>query len=203
MSDGEPAGVPRIPVALVPAAMTRRAALKAAAALAGGALAPAMLAGCGPGDAPSAKSGTAQKDRAQDPALLEAIADTLLPTTASSPGAKAAGVGPTMALLLADCKAPDVQQRVAAGLQTLRATCAALGGAFATLPRSERERLLREADAEAGRAGDAHWFATVRELALTSYFTSETGLTRAMRYVPVPGRYDGCVPLEPGQPAWG
>ena len=203
MSEGGPATVPRVPAVIGPAAMTRRVALKAAAALAGGTLAPAMLAGCGPGDAPPARPGTAQEDRAQDQALLEAIADTLLPTTASSPGAKVAGVGPTMALLLADCKAPDVQRRVAAGLQALRATCAALGGAFATLPRTERERLLREADAEATRAGDAHWFAAVRELALTSYFTSETGMTRATRYVPVPGRYDGCVPLEPGQPAWG
>ncbi len=183
MSADRPVAVPGIA-----AAMTRRAALKAAAALAGGALAPAMFAGCGAEDAPSATSGTAQ----QDQALLEDIADTLLPTTASSPGAKAAGVGATMALLLADCKAPEVQRRVAAGLQALRASCAALGGAFATLPRTERERLLREADAQAVRTGDAHWFATVRELALTSYFTSETGMTRATRYVPVPGRYEGC-----------
>lgn len=181
--------------------MTRREALKAAASLVGALAVPGLLAGCAPDgrDTASASRASAREDQA----LLEDIADTLLPDTAASPGAKAAGVGATMALLLADCRARDVQQRVAAGLLEFRATCRALGGAFASLPRPERERLLREADATARQAGDTHWFSTVRELALSSYFTSEVGMTRATRYVPIPGRYQGCVPLEPGQPAWG
>ena len=181
--------------------MTRREALKAATALMGALAIPGLLAGCAPDgrDAASASRASAQDDQA----LLEDIADTLLPDTAASPGAKAAGVGATMALLLANCRTPDVQQRVAAGLQAFRATCRALGGAFASLPRPERERLLRETDAAARPAGDAHWYSTVRELALTSYFTSEVGTTRATCYVPIPGRYQGCVPLAPGQPAWG
>ena len=112
-------------------------------------------------------------------------------------------IAPTMALLLAGCRTPDVQQRVTAGLRAFRATCRAAGGSFESLPRADRERLLRDIDAAARLAGDAHWYSTVRELALTSYFTSEVGMTRATRYVPIPGRYQGCMPLEPGQPAWG
>jgi hypothetical protein len=42
----------------------------------------------------------------------------------------------------------------------------------------------------------------VRELALRAYFSSEVGMTQALRYVQTPGRWEGCVPLEPGQPAW-
>lgn len=181
--------------------MTRRGALKAAAALAGAALVPGLLAGCSRegGEAPPASPASAQDDQA----LLEDIADTLLPTTTASPGAKAAGVGATMSLLLADCKTPDVQQRVASGLQSFRAAARALGGDFAALPQPERERLLREADTAARQVGDTHWFATVRELALTAYFTSEIGMTRATRYERIPGRYQGCMPLAPGQPAWG
>jgi hypothetical protein len=180
--------------------VTRRDVLKAASAMTAGALMPAMLAGCSPDgrEATSASPASAQDDQA----LLEEIADTLLPTTARSPGAKAAGVGATMALLLTDCKAADVQQRVAAGLRAFRAACQERGGEFAALAQSERERLLRETDAAAQQQGDAHWFSTVRELALTSYFTSEIGATKALRYVPIPGRYQGCVPLQPGQPAW-
>jgi hypothetical protein len=180
--------------------MTRREVLKAVSAVTAGALMPAMLAGCSPDgrEATTASPASVQADQA----LLEDIADTLLPTTAASPGAKAAGVGATMALLLADCKADDVQQRVAAGLCAFRAACRERGGEFAALPQSERERLLRETDAAARQQGDAHWFSTVRELALTSYFTSEVGATKALRYVPIPGRYRGCVPLQPGQPAW-
>jgi hypothetical protein len=43
----------------------------------------------------------------------------------------------------------------------------------------------------------------VRTLALGAYFSSEIGMTQALRYVRVPGKYVGCMPLEPGQPAWG
>lgn len=180
--------------------MTRREALKAASALVGGVLiGPLVLGGCA-GEGGEAPSDTADRD---DVALLGDIADTLLPQTAASPGAGAAGVGATMALLLADCKGPDVQQRIAEGLQAFRAICRDRGDTFASLPRSERERLLREVDAGARQAGDTHWFAAVRELALLAYFTSEIGLTQSMRYVPIPGRWQGCVPLAPGQPAWG
>ena len=181
-------------------AMSRREMLKATAA-AGGALAvPGWLAACAPGGRETAAE--AQSAQRADRALLEDIADTLLPTTAASPGAKAAGVGVTMALLLADCESPEVQQRVAAGLQAFRETCRKSGGAFAALAQPERERLLREVDAAAQEEGDTHWFSSVRQLALTAYFTSEIGATRATRYVAVPGRYEGCIPLEPGQPAW-
>jgi hypothetical protein len=177
-------------------AMTRREALKAMTVLVGGALiVPGVLAGHGRGARGS-------DDDRDDQALLEDIADTLLPTTAASPGAKAAGVGATMALLLADCMAADVQQRVADGLRAFRAICREHGGAFASLPPPEREQLLREVDAVAQQAGESHWFATVRELALRVYFTSEIGMTRAMRYVAIPGRWEGCLPLAPGQPAW-
>ena len=187
MSDREP---------MLSMAMTRREALKALTVLAGGALiVPGVLAGCGRGERGS------DVERG-DQALLEDIADALLPTTAASPGAKAAGVGATMALLLADCMAVDVQQRVSDGLRAFRATCRERGGAFASLPQPERERLLREVDTGAQQAGESHWFVVVRDLALRAYFTSEIGMTRAMRYVAIPGRWEGCLPLAPGQPAW-
>jgi hypothetical protein len=181
-------------------AMTRREALKAATALVGGVLvAPGILTGCAP-EGREAASGLILEDQA----LIEDIADTLLPTTAASPGAKAAGVGATIILLLTDCYGPDVQQRVANGLHELRATCRDRGAAtFASLTRSERERLLRELDAEAQQAGEAHWFAVTRQLALHAYFTSELGLTQATRYALTPGRWEGCIPLAAGQPAWG
>lgn len=176
--------------------ITRREALKTA--LAGSALAATGLLGVGvPGGAEAAA--VMPND---DQALLEDIADTLLPTTAASPGAKAAGVGAMMVLMLADCESLETQQRVATGLQELRVACRERGGSFASLPAAEREQLLTELDATAQKAGEEHWFTRVRALALQTYFNSEVGLTQALRYIPVPGRYDGCVPLEPGQPAW-
>ena len=181
--------------------MTRRDALKAATVLVGGVLiAPAVLTGCTPEESTPAAKGL----RFDDEALLGHIADTLLPTTAASPGAAAAGVGATMFLLLNDCQAAEVQQRVANGLQALRDTCRARGAAsFDALTQTQREKLLGEIDAAAQQAGDTHWFSVTRGLALHAYFTSEIGMTQAARFVLVPGRWEGCIPLAAGQPAWG
>lgn len=171
--------------------LTRREALQTSGLLLASALvAPGVLTGC------------ARKGDESDQALLENIADTLLPATASSPGAKAAGIGATMVLLLKDCKSPDEQELVSKGLQEFRVLCRERGGDFSSLQQSQREQLLREMD-EAAEHAETHWFAVVSELAVHVYFSSEVGLTRAMRYELTPGRYDACVPLVPGQPAWG
>jgi hypothetical protein len=140
---------------------------------------------------------------ADDQALLDEIADTLLPTTRSSPGAHAAGAGATMNLLLTDCYEPEQQVRVVNGLKDLRKACdAKFGRAFAALTTQEREQLLREIDETALRA-KGHYFELVRDLAGRAYFSSEIGMTRARRWMLEPGKWVGCVPLAPGQPAWG
>lgn len=139
----------------------------------------------------------------EDEALIEEIADTLLPTTASSPGAKAAGAGEAINLLLTDCYETEAQERVVHGLREFRKTCRQCGGSFASLPQQDREQILRDVDADARKAGEKHYFPLLRELAIRAYFSSEIGKTRAMRYVMVPGRWVGCVSLTPGQPAWG
>ena len=126
----------------------------------------------------------------EDQVLAEEIADTLLPTTPGSPGAKAAGTGAAMNLILSDCYTPADQRLFQEGLERFRAKN------FLTLSRADRETFVRSVGRQA-------WFAPVRDLALGAYFSSETGMTKALRYVRVPGKYVGCMPLEPAQPAWG
>ena len=152
--------------------MNRRDALKTVLIASGG-----ILVGC-------------RNERAADQALMEEIADTLLPTTAGSPGAKAAGTGAAMNLILSDCYTRADQRAFNEGLEHFRAK------RFLELSRADREAFVRSVGREA-------WFEPVRQLALGAYFSSEVGMTQALRYVRVPGRYVGCMPLEPGQPAWG
>ena len=182
--------------------MNRREAVKATTALLGGVLMTSngFLIACAR-DSTKASSKVLTVD---DQSLIEDIADTLLPTTPSSPGAKAAGAGAAINLLITDCYEPEEQERVVNGLKEFRRMCRErCGDSFATLPQKEREQVLREIDAQAQKAGSAHYFSLVRELALRAYFSSEIGMTKALRYVMVPGRWVGCVPLAPGQPAWG
>lgn len=182
--------------------MNRREAVKATTLLFGGVLMTAngALIAC----AREANQANGRILTVDDQSLVEEIADTLLPTTPSSPGAKAAGAGAAINLLLTDCYDLEAQQRVVAGLDEFRMACRRRYGAdFASVTESERAQLLREMDAEAQAADSTHYFGLVRELAVRAYFSSEVGMTKALRYVLVPGKWVGCVPLAPGQPAWG
>ncbi len=46
------------------------------------------------------------------------------------------------------------------------------------------------------------FFAIARDLTMLGYFTSEIGATQAYEYIAIPGRYDGCTDLKPGQRVW-
>jgi hypothetical protein len=177
--------------------MNRREAVKTTGALLGGVLITTngFLIACARD--PNKASGTVLT--VKDQSLIEDIADTLLPTTPNSPGAKAAGAGAAINLLLTDCYEPKDQQRVVDGLKQFRRTA---GDHFASMSRPDRENWLRRIDDEAKAAGPEHYFHLVRDLALQAYFSSEIGMTRALRYVMTPGRWVGCVPLQPNQPAW-
>lgn len=43
-----------------------------------------------------------------------------------------------------------------------------------------------------------HYFSMMKQLTLLGFFTSEPGATKAVRYIPIPGRFDGCVPYKKG-----
>ncbi len=47
-----------------------------------------------------------------------------------------------------------------------------------------------------------HYFAMMRQLTLWGYFSSKEGMTKALRYVETPGRYDGAFPYKKGDKAW-
>jgi hypothetical protein len=137
---------------------------------------------------------------AQDVALLDEVADTILPET-KTPGAKAARVGPFMAVMVTDTY-DDQQQRVFRdGMQQL--------SGFMALAPAQRLARLEQLDREAktymdARAQDApaHFFRLIKELTLLGYFTSEIGCTQAQRYRETPGRFDPCVPYTPGETSW-
>ena len=160
---------------------------------------------------------------AADVALLDEIADTILPTT-STPGAKAAKTGAFMALMVTDVYT-DVNQRVFGdGLKALEAAClAATGVGFMPATPAQRVALLEALDREQKTATEEqstplrtrfpatpapevaplpHYFRMMKELALLGYFTSEIGYTKALRYIESPGRFEPDVPLAPGDRSW-
>ncbi len=145
-----------------------------------------------------------------DIAYLDEIADTILPDTAKSPGAKAAKAGAFMALMVTDCYETKDQEIFRTGLRLLGEACEqAHGTMFMRATPAQRLSLLEGIDRDAIAYMNAkqaeeptHYFRMVKELSLLGFFTSEIGYTKAMRYVESPGRFDPCVPLEPGDTLW-
>jgi hypothetical protein len=196
-----------------PKLITRRdAILRVSAMLGGVALVgqTAMLAGCTvqpTGDRSSAAANSLF--RQGDITLLDDIAETILPET-STPGAKAAGVGPFIAMMVTDTYYVDDQRIVRDGLNSLQAQSLGMYGAhFQIVSVAQRLTLVERLDAEQHlymqtreEGAPAHYFRMLKELTLLGYFTSEIGYTQAMRYIETPGRYDPCAPFTPGDKSW-
>ena len=147
---------------------------------------------------------------ADDVAVLDEVADTILPPT-KTPGAKAAKTGPFMAVMVTDCYEPKDQQVFMDGMKQLdAATQKATGKSFMDATPEQRLAVLTALDKEqhdymANRKdpeAPAHYFRMMKELSLLGYFTSEIGMTQAQRYAESPGRYDPCVDYKPGDRAW-
>ena len=49
--------------------------------------------------------------------------------------------------------------------------------------------------------GDS-FFMTLKKYTMIGFCTSMQGATKAMAYDYVPGKYQGCIPLQPGQKCW-
>ena len=159
---------------------------------------------------------------APDVALLDEIAETILPET-STPGARAAKTGAFMALMVTDTYTQAAQDVFRAGMRQVDEACRrAHGVSFMQATPAQRLSIAEALDREQKAAMDArlpapsnrapapqssgdepaHYFRMMKELTLLGYFTSEIGCTQAQRYIESPGRYDPCAPRLPGDRSW-
>ena len=199
----------------------RREAIKRVSVLLGGVAfvgGSSLMTACA-GDRPPAADTTASATTAPAPIgeftvadqqYLDEVADTILPTTPKSPGAKAAATGPFMALMVTDTYTPADQKIFRDGMTALETACkTAHGVGFMQATPEQRTALLTTLDAEQHayqktRKPDApqHSFRMMKELAMLGFFTSEIGYTKAMRYKETPGEYEPCLPYVAGETTW-
>lgn len=220
--------------------MDRREAVKSVAFLIGGALSATTIAtlfdSC---SQPGKFKGDFTADQQK---IVTELADIIIPTTAKSPGAKAANVGPFITMMMKECYPEDAQKAFVKGLDDLEASAKKqFSKSFLEISATERNQLVTKlrdetvaaqkdqnskneqaakleqetkgAKPEKEQAGNPMavkesskttplFFALARDLTMLGYFTSEIGATKAYEYVAIPGRYDGCVDLKPGQKVW-
>jgi hypothetical protein len=190
--------------------MDRRELLKMVALLTGGVVigGEVFLTGCNNTDttASTAETGAFSKD---DIAFLDEVAETILPKT-STPGAKDAEVGAFMTVMVNDCYPESDQKIFHEGMKKLDEASNKLNNAsFIKSSAEQRHALLVNLDKEAReyqktkkQEDPNHYFSMMKQLTLLGFFTSKPGATQALRYVAVPGKYEGCIPYKKGDKAW-
>ncbi|QKJ63813.1 gluconate 2-dehydrogenase subunit 3 family protein [Flavobacterium sp. M31R6] len=139
-----------------------------------------------------------------DEEILAEFSEIILPTTAKSPGAKAAGVGAFIPLVVKDCYPPKLQEVFKNGFADMLAKCKTkFNKEFLSLNTEEKNQLMNELKQQAIDSNkEPSFFLIARDLTLLGYFSSEIGCTMAREYLPIPGKYDGNAEYKPGQKAW-
>lgn len=182
--------------------MERRRALKLTATICGGTIVGSglFLAGC------KNEARAEGLFLQEDIGFMDGIGEVILPATAESPGAKAARIGDFMKTIVTDCYSEEEQQLFLRGLQEIRRLSdEQYNQPFLQLAAEEKQELLTGLHHEAlalSQGEMPHYFSMIKQLTIWGYFTSEPGATMALRYNPVPGRYDACIPYKAGDKAW-
>jgi hypothetical protein len=204
--------------------MDRRELLKLVALLTGGAMigGDIFLSGC------KSAAKTDAGFTAANMALLDEIGETIIPTT-DTPGAKAAEVSKFMKLIVDDCYTQAEQDAFTKGIIQLEEACDKMySKSYMDCTPQQRHALLTSLEKEAkayneaqdkkdepGRekmkqegkpyefiASPKHYYTMMKQLTIGGYFSSKIGCKQALRYLPVPGKYDGAYPYKKGDRAF-
>lgn len=207
--------------------MNRREAIQRVAMIIGGSVIGAnlFLEGC----TRSASTDVATLFETKSTNMLGDLAEAILPKT-EIPGAKEAGVGEFIPVMIRDCYDPVDQKAFIEGLDGVdNRAQKEFNKKFQDLSKEERLQFVHNWDKEASefqkereekqhkkyeeavKSGKSweeaeqlpnHFFYMLKQLTLTGFFTSEVGMTQALRFVKIPGKYDGAFPYKKGDRAF-
>jgi hypothetical protein len=140
--------------------------------------------------------------------MIETIAEVIIPET-STPGAKAAKVPEFIIMMIEECYPQKDKERFYTGLNELNnISKSTLGKDFLNNSSEDQLKLLLSEEKAKGKVNtESHqkevpFIVMIKELTMFGYFTSEIGCTVANIYVPVPGRFDGCITIPKDHKAW-
>ncbi len=174
--------------------MNRREAIEKITLMLGGVMAAPLMAGA---MGEKLNFGPSLDISPEQEALLAEIADVIIPTT-GTPGAKAAGVEKFITRVVRDCYQIDEQKKFYAGVEKLdKDSKEVYQKGFAALDATQKKEMLTKATQT-----DKPFFLQMKGLTVTGYFTSEIGATKALDYLPIPGRFEGTWPMPKGQKSW-
>ncbi|MEX2640088.1 MAG: gluconate 2-dehydrogenase subunit 3 family protein [Balneolales bacterium] len=188
--------------------MDRREAIKRTAVLMGGfAFAPSVLGvlnGCTPQAGPGWNPQFFSNSQAR---LVSVLSDVIIPA-GDTPGASDVGVPAFIEEMVSTIYDDDAKKVFINGLEAFNKMAGEEHGQ--DYPDLDHDLQFQFADRQNRLAiGSEHnddpgvrFFFIMKELTMLGYFTSEAGATQTLRYVKVPGRYEGCIPFEEVGRTW-
>jgi len=190
--------------------MKRRDLIKQIALITGATVAGSefFLSGCKNADKPITGYFTEE-----DISFFDDVAETIIPRT-DTPGAKDAEVGKFMASYASDCYDEYERQMIKEGLRDINTRSSKMYREFFKYATADqKQKVLETLDTEAKKHNEEraqakkkdpgpHYFTMMKQMVLLGFFTSKPGATQVLRYVPVPGKYQGCVDYKEGETSW-
>jgi len=138
--------------------------------------------------------------------LIE-LTEAIIPKT-DTPGANDVGVHQFIDQLLNECLSEKEQVLFTTGLDQLQSDSKTkFKTSFAKTTSDQKKEILGGYDKAAYAAnntpgGEMPFFTMAKQLTYLGYFTSEAVGTEVLRYNPIPGGYNGCIPYEKGDRVW-
>lgn len=149
----------------------------------------------------------------QNKDLIAALAETIIPAT-DSPGAREAGVQEYIIIMVKDCTEKKSQNKFIDGLKELQHFCSSsFSKTFQQCSLQEQHQTLKHFE-QRGKSSSGifgkiekrffgeSFFSTLKGYTTEGYCTSEAGATKGLSYLYIPGKFIGCMPLQPGQKSW-
>lgn len=171
--------------------MQRRTALKNVAATMGAMVAlPAWASGWNAKKLPKVGLLTAAEDE-----ILAEVVETFIPVT-DTPGAKELNVHRFVQRMVADCYEPEALKTLIDGLASLdKYSQQTFKKTFAQGTPAQRLHILEGLELS-DEPSVKTFFPLVKNLTIQGYMNSEYVMTNITHYEMIPGRWNGCVPLE-------
>ena len=142
--------------------------------------------------------------------LIEDLAETVLPKSIESPGAKDVQIGKFINSIVSDCYTEIEQKAFLDGLIKLdEISELSFDKKYLKLAIADKNELIQNLETESKifnqsrQSGNPpHYYTLMKQLTIWGYVSSELVGTKVMRFTPIPGRYEGCVPYENGAKAF-
>ncbi len=135
-------------------------------------------------------------DSDQEKMIAALVSGTILPTT-ETPGAREVSAHLFVLKMVDDCFRQKDQQQFLQGMSDFEKQVREKNGtSFERCDQKQQQTIVAALDASKSTDAQSCFYRTVKRLTIQAYTSSEFFLTKVHIYKMIPGRFEGCVPLQ-------